>query len=105
MAKSQVGIGAMSLQYRVRGATGIEWEMRSGGVRLGSIHRGVRALARNRETPWAWHFELQVGPPGFEHHGFARTFEDAMDAVEKNWRLWLTAANLTDALAAQSARQ
>jgi hypothetical protein len=86
----------MSLQYRVRGTNGIEWAVSSGDLRIGSIHKGSLSLTTNRATPWAWHFELRAAPHGFEHHGFARTFEDAMEAVERNWRLWLSSAGLED---------
>ena len=84
----------MSLQYRVKGNTGIEWVVSSGELRIGSIHRGSLSLNPNRNTPWAWHFELRVAPLGFEHHGFARTFDEAMEAVERNWQLWLSSAGL-----------
>ena len=37
-----------------------------------------------------------VGPPGFQPHGHADTFEAAKASVERNWQLWLTAAGLSE---------
>lgn len=85
----------MRLQYRAKGGANIEWEVFSGTLRIGGIHKGTLSLGANRETPWAWHFQLHIAPSGFEHHGFAPTFEEAQEAVERNWALWLSAAGLS----------
>jgi hypothetical protein len=85
---------AVSLQYRTKGDTQTQWDVFSGQLRIGSIHKGSLSLSANRETPWAWHFALHVAPPGFEHHGFARTFEEAQAAVARSWQLWIDAAGL-----------
>lgn len=84
----------MSLQYRAKGDAGTEWDVFSGDLRIGSISKGSLSLSASRETPWGWHFALHVAPPGFEHHGFARTFDEAKAAVERNWQAWMSAAGL-----------
>jgi hypothetical protein len=65
------------------GTVGIEWEVRSGDLRIGSIYKGFLNLSRRRKTLWAWHLAWQVAPPGFEMHGFAGTVESALEAVER----------------------
>ena len=37
---------------------------------------------------------MTAAPPGFQHHGHTDTFEGAKAGVERNWQLWLTAAEL-----------
>jgi hypothetical protein len=44
---------------------------------------------------WRWSFAVMVGPPGFQPHGHADTFEAAKASVERNWQLWLSAAGLS----------
>ena len=84
----------MSLTYRDRQSTGTYLDVLSGDLVIGTINKGVLSLAINRETPWAWHFALNVAPRGFQMHSFAPALEKAKADMERNWQLWIDAARV-----------
>lgn len=84
----------MILTFRPRQATGTHFDVLSGELVIGGISKGSLSLSASRDTPWSWHFALHVAPPGFEHHGFTATLDEAKANMERNWQLWLTVARL-----------
>jgi hypothetical protein len=84
----------MPLTYRDRQSTSTHFDVLSGDLVIGSINKGSLSLSASRETPWSWHFELHVCPPGFVMHGFARSLDEAKADMERNWQRWLDAARL-----------
>jgi hypothetical protein len=86
----------VSLRYQSTNDIGTSFDVLSGELRIGHISKGAMSLAASREEPWSWGFALHVAPPGFVMHGSAATLEEAQEAMERNWALWLTVAGLRE---------
>ena len=87
----------MPLVYRDKGTSGTRLEVLSNELRLARIGKAMFSETAGGEAYWRWDFALTAGgPPGFQIHGHADTFEAAKADVERNWKLWLTAAGLSE---------
>jgi hypothetical protein len=68
----------------------------SGEVVIANVYKGVTAVTAGQMVIWHWSFKTTDGPPGFQQHGSAPSFEEAQAAVEAQWTRWLAAAALRD---------
>ena len=86
----------MALIFRDRGTSGTQIAVFSNGLQIAHIGKEVLSVVASHAVRWRWSFAIMVGPPGFQPHGHADTFEAAKASVERNWQAWLTAAGLSE---------
>jgi hypothetical protein len=86
----------MTLTFRDKGTSGTQIDVRSGELGVAHIGKEMFSQLVAGGARWRWNFSIGNGPPGFEHHGHADTFEAAKAAVDRNWQAWLKAADLRD---------
>jgi hypothetical protein len=84
------------LTYRDKGTSGTQIDVRSGNLSVAHIGKEMFSQLVAGGARWRWNFSIGNGPPGFERHGHADTFEEAKAAVERNWQEGRTAAGLRD---------
>jgi hypothetical protein len=80
------------LEFRDKGTSGTQFDALSGGVIVASVYKTAPSVIA--EQVWHWTFRMSAGPPGFQPHGTAPTFDEAQTAVESQWACWLTTAGL-----------
>jgi hypothetical protein len=85
----------MALIFRDKGTSGTQIEVLSGDLGIAHIGKEVLSVVARHAVRWRWSFAIMVGPPGFQPHGHADTFEAAKASVERNWQAWLAAAGLS----------
>ena len=86
----------MALIFRDRGTSGTQIAVFSNGLQIAHIGKEVLSVVASHAVRWRWSFAIMVGPPGFQPHGHADTFEAAKASVERNWQAWLAAAGLSE---------
>jgi hypothetical protein len=85
----------MALVFRDKGTSGTQIEVLSNDFCIVHIGKEVMSVVAGHDVRWRWNFVVTVGPPGFQPHGHAETFEAAKASVERHWQLWLLAAGLS----------
>ena len=81
----------MALVFRDKGTSGTQIEVLSNDLCIAHIGKEVMSVVAGHDG----NFVVTVGPPGFQPHGHAETFDAAKASVERNWQLWLLAAGLS----------
>jgi hypothetical protein len=79
------------LVFRDKGTSGTQIDVLSNDLCIAHIGKEVMSVVAGHDG----NFVVTVGPPGFQPHGHAETFEAAKASVERNWQLWLLAAGLS----------
>ena len=79
----------MPLVYRDKGSSGTQIQVLSGNLPIAHIGKAVLSVTAGSAVYWSWNFAFSAGPPDFQAHGGAETFEAAKAQVERNWKLWL----------------
>ena len=87
------GLG-VPLVYRDKGSSGTHIQVLSADLPTAHIGKEVLSVSAGSAEYWRWDFAFTAGPPGFQPHGGAESYEAAKAQVERNWQLWLTAAGL-----------
>ena len=84
------------LEFRDKGTSATQFAVMSGDVVIATVSKGTLSVTAGQAVFWRWTFHMTAGPPGFEQHGTATSFEEAQAAVEAQWTRWLDAARLRD---------
>jgi hypothetical protein len=89
------------LTYRDRGNSGTRLEIVSGTVVIGSFWKDVLSVSAGNSERWSWTFYMDAfieeRLDNFSKHGSAGSREIAQADIERNWKTWLAAAELTEA--------
>ena len=59
-------------------------------------YKGMLSVTAGQVVVWHWTFYTTAGPPGFQQHGTAMSFDEAKAVVEAQWTRWVAAAGLRD---------
>jgi hypothetical protein len=90
----------MPLTYRDRGTSGTRLEIVSGTVAVGSLWKEVLCISAGDAEHWSWTFYIDAFVEerleGFRKHGSASSRETAQVDIERNWKTWVAAAELTE---------
>jgi hypothetical protein len=82
------------LEFRDTGTSATQIAVMSGEVAVATVYKAAPSVMA--EQVWHWTFKMSAGPPGFQQHGSASSFDGAKAAVEDQWARWLAAAVLRD---------
>jgi hypothetical protein len=82
------------LEFRDRGTSGTQLDVLCGDVVIAFLYKAVLSVVASQTPRWHWTFHITAKAPGFDIHGTAASCEEAKQAVEEHWRLWLAAAGL-----------
>ena len=86
----------LMLEFRDKGTSATQFAVMSGEVVIASLYKGTLSVTAGQAIVWNWSFKTTEGPPGFQQHGSASSFEEAKAAIEERWALWLDAAGLRE---------
>ena len=81
-----------ALTYRDMATSGTRIEIISDTLVIGHIRKMTLSVVASQEARWSWQFVMMAGPPGFQQHGTADTYEETKAAAERHWQAWLKAA-------------
>ena len=81
------------LEFRDKGTSRTQFAVMSGEVVIATVYKAMPS-AMVDQPAWNWSFKATDGPPGFQQHGTAASFDKAKAAVEAQWARWLAAAGL-----------
>jgi hypothetical protein len=65
----------MALVFRDKGTSGTQIEVLSNDLCIAHIGKEVMSVVAGHDVRWRWNFVVTIGPPGFQPHGHAETFE------------------------------
>ena len=97
----------MALTYIDKGSSGTQIDVRTGTLSIGHIGKEMFSNLLGGGPRWRWYLKLDHNavPPGCVRDAYAETFDEAKEAVERNWRIWLRAAGLTERLWVSGAQE
>ena len=80
-----------------KGTSGTQVDVRSGALSVAHIGKEMFSNLIGGAR-WRWYLKIDDNtvPPGCERRGDAESLDEAKAAVERNWRIWIDAAGLTD---------
>jgi len=59
-----------------KGTSATQIAVMSGDVVIASLYKGVLSVTADQAVVWNWSFKTTEGPPGFQQHGTATSFEE-----------------------------